>query len=69
MSKNYLPEPFCEIRLSVVDAIDALPKEEQYPTLRAIIRKKFGFDVETQKNVNYGIFNLAIGYKGIEVEE
>lgn len=69
MNKEYLTEPFCDIRLSVIDAIDALPREEQYPTLKAIIYKKFGFEIEAQKNINYGIFNLAIGYKGVEVEE
>lgn len=68
---KYEVEPSCRIFETVIEAIDAISKEEQYPTLKAIFTKRCGHPMDDYdyKNVNRPIFRLASGYQGIEVKE
>lgn len=72
MSKEikYQAEPFATIYESVIETIDVLPREEQYPTLKAILTAQMHpMENYSFENVNTGIYRLGVAYKGIEVEE
>lgn len=68
---KYQTEPSCELLQTIIDAIDILPKEQQYPTIRAIFCKRCGHPMEDYnfENVDKSIFYLAIGYQGVKTEE
>lgn len=69
---KYEVEPYCTLCETVLNALDTLPKEQQYPTLREIAKNKIHpplNDTHSNRNVNYAVARLALGYKGIEVEE
>ena len=57
--------PFCEISLTVLEAIDSLQQEQRYPTLREILIKKM-CPTESNyadKKVNWAVVELAVNYK------
>lgn len=68
---KYEVEPSCRIFETVIEAIDAISKEEQYPTLKAIFTKRCGHPMGDYDftNVNMALFRIAIGYQGVEVKE
>lgn len=68
---KYEVEPSCEIFETVIDAIDLIPKEQQYATIKAIFYKRCGHPMDDYnfENVNKSFFYLASNYNGIEVKE
>lgn len=58
--------PFCEISLTILEAIDSLQQEQRYPTLREILFEKMcptECSNFADKRVNWAVVELAVNYK------